>query len=283
MSVIDAHQHFWDPAKAAYPWMEAPTLAPIRRPFAPADLRPLLDAERVDACVFVQCRHDEVETEEQLAATIDHPWIVGVVGWVDLEASDVADRIARLRALPAGERLVGIRHIVHDEADEGWLVRPAVIRGLKAVAAAGLTYDLLVRARELPSAIEAVRAVPHGRFILDHAAKPPIAQGWDARWAAGLAELSRESNVWCKLSGLVTEASWSSWTSNDLAPVCRHVIDAFGPERIIYGSDWPVCLIAAPYAAVKAAFDRAIESFTTAERAAAFGDNAIAAYQLVVK
>jgi L-fuconolactonase len=280
MTVVDAHQHFWDPAKAAYPWMDAPELAPIRRPFVPSDLRPLLDAEAVDACVFVQCRHDEAETEEQLAATLAYPWIVGVVGWVDLEAPDVADRIARLRARPGGGRLVGVRHIVHDEADADWLTRPAVIRGLKEVAAAGLAYDLLVRTRELPAAIAAVRAVSDGRFILDHAAKPPIARGWDPDWATRIGELAREPNVSCKLSGLVTEASWASWSVADLAPACGRVIEAFGPERLIYGSDWPVCLLAASYSRVKAAFDQTISGLSPTERAAVLGGNAITTYRL---
>mgnify|MGYP006275012711 CR=1 FL=1 len=280
MRTIDAHQHFWDPSRASYPWMEAPALAPIRRPFAPADLRPLLDAEGIEGCVFVQCRHDEEETAEQLAATLANPWIAGVVGWVDLEAPDVDARIARLRALPGGARLVGIRHIVHDEPDAGWLARPAVIGGLRRVAAAGLAYDLLVRARELPAAIAAVRAVPECRFVLDHAAKPPIARGWDPEWAERVATLARAPNVACKLSGLVTEASWASWTQGDLAPACRHVIDAFGPARLIYGSDWPVCLLAAPYARVKEAFERAIAGVSADERAAMLGGNAIAAYRL---
>ena len=280
MRTIDAHQHFWDPSRASYPWMEAPALAPIRRPFAPADLRPLLDAEGIDGCIFVQCRHDEEETAEQLAATREHPWIAGVVGWVDLEAPDVDARIARLRALPGGERLVGIRHIVHDEPDPGWLARPAVIGGLRRVAAAGLAYDLLVRARELPAAIAAVRAVPEGRFVLDQAAKPPIARGWDAEWAQRVAMIAREPNVHCKLSGLVTEASWGTWTKDDLAPAFCHVVDVFGPGRLLYGSDWPVCLLAAPYARVKAAFEHAIGGLSPAERAAVRGGNAIAAYRL---
>jgi len=280
MRTIDAHQHFWDPSRASYPWMEAPALERIRRPFTPPDLRPLLDAEEIDGCVFVQCRHDEDETAEQLAATLAYPWIAGVVGWVDLESPDVDSRIARLRALPGGERLVGIRHIVHDEPDPGWLERPAVLRGLRCVAAAGLAYDLLVRGRELPAAITAVRAVPECRFVLDHAAKPPIACGWDPLWAERMATLARAPNLACKLSGLVTEASWTSWTEDDLAPACRYVIDAFGPRRLIYGSDWPVCLLAAPYARVKAAFDRAIAGVSGDDRAAMLGGNAIAVYRL---
>lgn len=280
MTIVDAHQHFWDPTSASYPWMEVPALAPIRRPFSPSDLRPLLDAEAIDACVFVQCRHDETETEEQLAATLSYPWVAGVVGWVDLAAPDVAERIARLRAMPGGNRLVGIRHIVHDEPDPAWLVLPAVIRGLKAVAAAGLAYDLLVRARELPAAILAARAIPDGRFILDHAAKPPIAQGWDPVWAMRIEELAREPNVFCKLSGLVTEAAWTSWSPADLAPACRFTLSAFGPGRILYGSDWPVCLLAASYAQVKAVFDGTIAGLSQTERAAVLGGNAIAAYRL---
>jgi L-fuconolactonase len=280
MIAVDAHQHFWNPTSAVYPWMETKEFAHIRRVFAPTDLRPLLDAAGIQVSVFVQCRHDEAETEEQLAATLSHPWIAGVVGWVNLEASDVADRIARLRAMPGGDRLVGIRHIVHDEPDPGWLERPAVIRGLKAVAAAGLAYDLLVRSRELPAAIAAVRAVPDGRFVLDHAAKPPIARGWDPIWAARLEEVAREPNVLCKLSGLVTEADWTSWRYADLERSCRLAIMSFGPKRLMYGSDWPVCLLAASYAQVKTTFDEAVAGFSQTERAAVMGGNASAFYQL---
>lgn len=279
--MIDSHQHFWDPTRASYPWMLAPELAPIRRPFGPLDLRPLLDAEGVDASIFVQCRHDEAETEAQLAACLQHPWIAGVVGWIDLERPDVADRIARLQGLPGGHRLVGIRHLVHDEADPQWLMRPGVIRGLKAVARSGLAYDLLVRTRELPAALAAVRAVPEGRFVLDHLAKPPISQGWDPLWAARVRELAAEPNVWCKVSGLVTEASWTSWSHDDLAPVLRLALDRFGPGRLMFGSDWPVCLLAASYARTKAAFDQALQGLTDAERWAMCGGNAAAAYRLL--
>ena len=280
MTTVDAHQHFWDPTKAVYPWMEADELAPIRRPFSPLDLRPLLNEEGLDVSIFVQCRHDENETAEQLALTLIHPWIAGIVGWVDLEAPNISERIARLQSLPGGSRLVGVRHIVHDEPDPNWLAQPSVISGLRAIAEAGLAFDLLVRARELPAAIKAVRAVPYGRFVLDHMAKPPFKRGWDPFWAARFKELAEEPNVSCKISGLVTEAVWNSWTVEDFMPACELAIESFGSKRLIYGSDWPVCLLAASYGQVKALFDKAVVKFSEIDRAAVLGGNAINTYRL---
>lgn len=269
MPVIDAHHHFWDPGRADYPWMAAPDFAPLRRPFGPADLAPLLAAHGVDATIVVQCRSSVAETEEMLAAAAAHPFIAGVVGWVDLTASDVGATLDRLKA-PA---LVGIRHQVHNEVDADWLSRPDVRRGLGAVFARDLAFDLLVRTRELPAAIAAARALPQGRFILDHLAKPPIATGFDTVWAERLAGLAACPNVWCKISGLVTEADWQDWDIDRLRPVVEHAATVFGPKRLIFGSDWPVCLLAAEYGAVKQVADALLPP-------AAFGANAIAAYRL---
>ena len=180
--VIDAHQHFWDPARADYPWMAAPELAPIRRAFGPADLAPLLTANGIDASIVVQCRSSLAETEEFLAVAHATPSVIGVVGWADLTDAGLGDTLDRLRTLPAGAKLVGIRHQVHDEADPDWLLRTDVQRGLAALIAHDLAYDFLVRTRELPAAIATARAFPHARFVLDHAAKPQIADGGSDEW-----------------------------------------------------------------------------------------------------
>lgn len=267
--VIDAHHHFWDPGRADYPWMAAPELAPIRRPFGPDDLQPLLTAHGVDATVVVQCRSSTAETEEMLAAAADHPFVAGVVGWVELTAPDVGATLDRLKT----PKLVGIRHQVHDEVDADWLSRPDVRRGLAEVFARGLAFDLLVRSRELPAAIATARALPQGRFVLDHAAKPPIAAGFDPVWAERLAGLAACPNVWCKISGLVTEADWRDWDVARLRPFVDHAAAVFGPDRLIFGSDWPVCLLAADYGAVRQAADALLPQ-------QAFGANAIAAYRL---
>ncbi|MGQ3071486.1 MAG: amidohydrolase family protein [Ferrovibrionaceae bacterium] len=267
--VIDAHHHFWDPGRAEYPWMAAPELAPIRKPYGPGDLVPLIAAHGIDATILVQCSSSTAETEAMLATAAAHPFIAGVVGWVDLTAADVGARLDRLMA----PKLVGIRHQVHDEGDPAWLSRADVRRGLAAVFARGLAFDLLVRTRELPAAVAAARALPQGRFILDHAAKPPIATGFDDVWAERLAALADCPNVWCKISGLVTEADWHDWDVDRLRPFVEHAVRLFGPGRLIFGSDWPVCLLAAEYGAVKAAAEALLPRD-------AFGANAVAAYRL---
>ena len=247
MLVIDAHHHFWDPARASYPWM-TDALAPIRRRFGPDDLRPLLAANGVDRTILVQTRSSLDETHEFLATAAQHEFIAGVVGWVDLTAPDVAQQLAALRAGPGGAKLVGIRHQVHDEPDPEWLLREDVQRGIAAVGEAGLVYDVLVRTRELPAGLETVERHPGMRFVVDHAAKPRITAGvWDAAWEQALAPMADHPNVSCKLSGLVTEADWKAWTPEQLEPYVQRVLEWFGPERCMFGSDWPVCLLAASY------------------------------------
>ncbi|WP_179039883.1 amidohydrolase [Rhizobium leguminosarum] len=277
--VIDAHQHFWDLSTGDYPWMEADQMKPLRRDFAPSDLLPLMASSGVDATILVQCRHDLAETRDSLAIAHQHNFVAGVVGWVDLPADDTGAQIAALKALPGGRRLVGIRHIVHDEPDADWLRRPAVRRGIAAVFDADLTFDLLVRTRELPAAIELVSHLPEGRFVLDHMAKPSIAPDISTLWENAFRELARFGNVWCKVSGLVTEADWSHWAPADFDPYMKIALDCFGPDRLIFGSDWPVSTLAASYSDVKSIATRltaAAPSF--ADRF--FERNAIDAYNL---
>jgi L-fuconolactonase len=241
--IIDAHHHFWDPAKREYPWM-GDELAAIRRRFAPEDMRPLLADNGVDRTVLVQTVSSIDETREFLETAAATDFIDGVVGWVDLTSATVAETIASL----VSDLLVGVRHQVHDEPDPRWLLREDVQRGIAAVGEAGLAYDLLVRTRELPAALETVRRHPEMTFVIDHAAKPRIAGGaWDAEWEQGMAPFSDERNVACKLSGLVTEADWNSWKPEQLEPYVKRVVGWFGRERCIFGSDWPVCLLAASY------------------------------------
>ncbi|TMC73252.1 MAG: amidohydrolase [Chloroflexi bacterium] len=278
--VVDAHHHFWDPARATYPWM-TDALAPIRRRFGPEDLRPLLAANGVDRTILVQTISSLDETREFLATAARNDFIAGVVGWVDLTA-DVARQLASLRAGPGGAKLVGVRHQVHDESDPEWLARKDVRRGLAAVGKAGLTYDILVRARELPAALAMVRALPDMRFVVDHIAKPPIASGATAEWAARLKPVAAFPNVFVKLSGMVTEADWKRWTVRDLTPYVTRVLEWFGPERCVFGSDWPVCLVAASYPHVIDACGQAIGDIPIADRERIFGGNASELYRLPV-
>jgi L-fuconolactonase len=244
---IDAHHHVWDPAGADYPWM-TDDLAVIRRRFDAGDLRAVTGPAGVTGTVLVQTRSSLDESREFLALAEDTDLILGVVAWVDLTSASVDADIRALKDGPGGRFLVGIRHQVHDEPDPDWLLRADVARGLDAVAGHDLAYDLLLRPRELPAAIRAVERLPGLRFVLDHIAKPPIASGGWEPWASGIAALAAASPA-CrvKLSGMVTEADWAGWTPDDLAPFVRHVIDCFGAERAMIGSDWPVCLLAAPY------------------------------------
>jgi L-fuconolactonase len=279
--IVDAHHHFWDPARADYPWLTE-ELAAIRRPFGPTDLAPLLASTGVDATVLVQTRSSVAETEEFLLIASDTPFVRGVVGWVDLRDDGVGQTIARLRAGPGGDRLVGIRHQVHDEADPDWLDRVDVRRGVAAIGAAGLVYDLLVRARELPAARRLVADLPDVRFVVDHLAKPTISAGEDPAWDAAVATLAGLPNLWWKLSGLITEADWSAWHVSDLQPFVDRVLDVAGPGRLLFGSDWPVCLLAGTYETVTATARQLIDDLSEHERAAILGGTAISLYALGV-
>ena len=277
--IVDAHHHFWDPSRADYPWL-TDDLEPIRRAFGPADLAALASAVDVDATVLVQTRSSLAETEEFLEIAVASPFIRGVVGWVDLTDPAVADAIARVRSGPGGPRLVGIRHQVHDEPDPNWLDRPDVRRGIAAVGRAGLAYDLLVRARELPAAQRLVADLSEVRFVVDHLAKPAIRRGADPAWEAGVAALRGLSNVWWKLSGLVTEADWAAWRPADLRPFVERIFDVAGPDRILFGSDWPVCLLAADYQTVVATARTLVAELSPAELNAVFGATALAVYDI---
>lgn len=273
--MIDAHHHLWDPARRAYPWLAGRALDPIRRPYTVDDLRAVTKAAGVHATVLVQTVPSAEETAEFLAIASAEPLIAGVVGWADLTAPGVADRLAALTG-----PLVGIRHQVEDEPDDEWLLRPAVLAGLRAVASEGLAYDLLVRAAQLPAAASVAARLPELRLVLDHAAKPPIAAGEWEPWASGVAALAAHENVVCKLSGLVTEADWTGWEAGHLRRYVDHVLDVFGPARLLFGSDWPVCELAASYELV---LDTAIAltgSLSDAERLGVFEHNARAVYGL---
>lgn len=276
--IVDAHHHVWDPATADYPWLND-ELAVIRRAFTPTDLVPELEAARIEATILVQTRPSIDETREFLALAEAVPFIGGVVGWVDLTAPTVGDTIAALRAGPGGHHLVGFRHQAHDEPDPDWLVRDDVLDGIRAVGAAGLAYDFLLRPRELPAALALARRMPDIRFVIDHLAKPPIASGESEPWRRRLAPFSELEHVACKVSGLVTEADWGAWTPADLQPYVDHALDVFGPGRLVFGSDWPVCLLAASYGQVVDAARATLESLTDSERAAVFGENARRIYR----
>ena len=278
---VDAHHHLWDPSRGEYPWMSG-EFAPLRRTYAPRHLAPELAAHQVQATVVVQVRADVSETRDLLELATRHRFIAGVVGWADLTSPHVAEQLAALRAGPGGPHLVGVRHNAQDEPDPQWLQRADVRRGLDAVAEAGLVFDLEVGPRELAAAARVAASHPDLRFVLDHLGKPPIAAGAPGEWRRGFADVAARGNVWCKLSGLVTEADWAAWTVADLVPYVREAVDRFGVSRLLFGSDWPVCELAASYGQVLNAARQALTAVDLTETSQIFGPNALAAYRLPV-
>ena len=276
---VDAHQHFWDPARAKYPWM-TDDLARIRRRFGPEDLRPLLAERGVDHTVVVQARSSLEETRELLTLAAATDFVAGVVGWVDLTDPAVGRTLHALQSSAAGAKLVGIRHQVHDEPDPDWLLRGDVRRGLRAVGDAGLAYDLLVRPRELRAAVQTAGEFPEMRFVIDHIAKPPIRGGDDRAWATAMASAGPIGNVYCKLSGMITEADWATWRPDAFVPYVRRVVEWFGVDRLMFGSDWPVCLLAGSYGRVMDALLYCLGDLPVDARAKIFGANAIGFYRL---
>ncbi len=279
MSRVDAHHHVWDLSVREQSWMVGSAMDPIRRNFLVDDLAPLAAAADVTQTVLVQTVGVAAETPEFLEVAASNDLVAGVVGWVDLTVDDVADALAGLKNRPDGEWLKGIRHQVHDEEDVRWLCRSDVRAGLAAIAEAGLVYDLLTKTPHLPAAVETVVALPELSFVVDHISKPVI--GGDLEpWASGVRALASFPNVSCKLSGMVTEASWTGWKVSDLQPYVDVVLDAFGPERVMFGSDWPVCLLAASYTDVVQAAVELTSGLSTSERDAVFGNTARRVYNL---
>ncbi|MFE7900972.1 amidohydrolase family protein [Streptomyces sp. NPDC057424] len=249
MTVVDAHHHVWDLSVRDQDWITGPELLPLRRDFAMNHLEPEARAAGVARTVLVQTITVPEETPELLALAAEHDLIAGVVGWTDLTHPGITDELARLRALPGGRYLKGIRHQVQGEPDPEWLLSPDVRRGLAAVADAGLVYDLVVLPHQLPACVRAAASLPGLTFVLDHLGKPPVASGALEPWATGLRALAALPNTVAKLSGLVTEADLTSWTAEDLRPYADVALEAFGPGRLMYGSDWPVSTLAVTYGA----------------------------------
>ena len=273
LAVVDAHHHLWDPAARHHPFLDRPGLEPLRRPFTVPDLVAAA-GPAVAATVVVQTVSSTAETTDLLAVAHGPGPVAGVVGWVDLTAPDLADR------LPDDPLLVGVRHQVEDEADPGWLGRPAVRRGLVALGARGLVYDLLVRGPQRAAALDAARDLDGVTFVVDHAGKPGIAAGEWTPWARWIEAMAALPHVVCKLSGLVTEADQDSWDVADLRPYAEHVLDRFGADRVLAGSDWPVCELAGSYRRVTAALTELLGTAGADERAAVLGGTARRVYGL---
>ena len=277
---VDAHHHVWDLGVRDQPWTAA--LAPLRRSFGIADLRPSLEGAGVGTTVLVQTITVPEETPELLALAVAEPLVAGVVGWVRLDSPGITDSLAELRELPGGQALVGIRHQVQQEPDPRWLCRPQVRAGLAAVGAAGLAYDLLVTADQLPAAIETVRALPEVRFVLDHAGNPPVDPAAEAGWRRDVAVLAEAENTTVKLSGLLTRAYPGPLPAQWLRSWVDELLSGFGPHRMMFGSDWPVCTLTSSYGDVFRTAREATAALSAAEQRALFAGTATLFYGLSV-
>jgi L-fuconolactonase len=283
--MVDAHHHVWDLAAHAQPWLELPGHEPLLRNYSEADLRPLASAAGVVATVVVQTVIDPAETPELLAVAAASDLIAGVVGWTDLQSPDVDDLLAALQERPGGHLLRGIRHPVLVETDPDWLRRPAVLAGLSAVGAAGLCYDIVITADLLPAATEAAAASPGLTFVLDHLGNPRIGPRPDELWMSGIRAMAALPNAVCKLSGVLSEPPHEQDAAagddvSHLIPYYEIVLAAFGPDRMMFGSDWPVCTLSASYADVVGAALALTSGLSPIERTAIFGGTARRIYGL---
>jgi L-fuconolactonase len=274
---LDAHQHFWHYQPARDQWI-TPEMGVLRRDFLPEHLAPLLAANGVDGCIAVQADQSEAETQFLLDLAREHPFVRGVVGWVNLRAPDVDERLDHFAADP---HFRGVRHLVQGEPNDEFLLEPEVMRGIAALAPRGLTFDLLLVPRQLRAAARLAALLPEQRFVLDHLAKPLIKAGVLEPWASDFAALAAQPNVSCKLSGLITEADWGAWKPGDLRRYLDVAVETFGVERLLWGSDWPVCLLAGSYQDVREVIAEYLVRASVDERAAIFGGNAMACYGIV--
>lgn len=275
---IDAHQHFWTYNEKEFAWIDD-SMAPLQRNFTPEDLEPELKRNKIDVCIAVQTRQTLEETHYLLDLAAKHPIIAGVVGWVDLRSPEVH---SQLKALATNPKLVGIRHIVQAEPDDRFLLQPDFLRGIAHLEEFNFAYDILIYPKHLPAAIEFVERFPRHRFVLDHLAKPLIKDKIFEPWTQQICELANFPNVYCKLSGMVTEAHWINWKADDLTRYMDIAMAAFGPDRLMYGSDWPVCLVAAPYSRVFEAVKNYVTTRAPNSLEAILGENAARFWRLKI-
>lgn len=282
MAAIDAHQHFWRLDQTApfdYAWLDAPQNAPIRRDFLPEHLKPHLRATGVERTIFVQAQHHLAENRWALELADQHEFIAGVVGWVDLASPECEHQLLEFKDRP---KFVGVRHITQDEPDDDFIVRPDVLRGLRTLEKHSVPFDLLFYVKHLRHAVTLAEELPELPMVIDHLAKPHIRQHQMDDWLPHFRAAAKHDNIYCKLSGMVTEADWKRWTVADLKPYVQTALELFGPERLMYGSDWPVCELAAGYEKVFSALKEALGPLSDSESAAIFGGTAARFYKLPV-
>jgi len=273
MMRIDAHQHFWNYEARRHSWI-GEDMKIIRQDFLPDDLKPILLENNMDGCISVQADQTEMETEFLIELSIAHPFIKGIVAWVDLQSKGVGDRLAYFSKTKI---IRGFRHIVQSEP-QGFMLRPDFLGGIGLLEKFNFTYDILVREFQLPEVLSLVTLFPNQKFILDHIGKPDIRFSASNIWRDSIQELGRRENVFCKLSGMVTETNFHQWTKEEFYPYLDWVLKCFGIHRLVFGSDWPVCLVSAPYSEVLSIIESYFSSFTSSEKEALWGTNAIQFY-----
>jgi len=274
--LVDSHQHFWQVGKFDYPWM-TPAVEVLCQDYLPPTLEPLLKRSGVEQTILVQASNSLAETRWLLSLADQYPFIAGVVGWVGLTAADVGRQLDELVAHP---KFKGVRHLVESEPADDWLIQESVLKGLRTLSAYGVSYDLLVHTRHLKYAKIVAESCPELRLVIDHMAKPPIARHELTEWAREIKKLAAHSNVWCKLSGLVTEANWANWRVGDLKPFTDTALKYFGPQRMMFGSDWPVCLLAASYERALETFQLLLAELSEEDRNSIFANNATTFYRI---
>lgn len=274
--IIDAHHHLWLYTQEEYGWMDD-SMHVLKRDYLPEDLDLELQGSGISGTVVVQARQSLEETRCLLEQSDKYSFIKGVVGWLDLRSPELKDKLEEFAVHP---KLVGLRHVLHDEPDDDFMLRPAFMNGIAQLEAHDMSYDLLVFPRHLRQTIELVKAFPNQRFVLDHLGKPLIKAGIMEPWKTDIIQLAAYPHIWCKLSGMVTEANWENWSYEELFPYMEVVLEAFGPERIILGSDWPVCRLAGEYSEVMSMVLKFIESMDERDQAKIMYQNAIDCYQL---
>jgi len=274
--MIDSHQHFWQVGRFDYPWMTS-DLGILYRDYLPHDFAPILRTNGVEKTVLVQASNSVAESRWLLNLAAENSFIAGVVGWVDLMSREID---AQLDELTVNPKFKGVRHLVESEPQDDWLVQPAVLSGLKRLATYGLSYDLLVHTRHLKYVPQVAESCPGLAFVIDHLAKPPIAKNEIKEWSEALKSLASYPNIHCKMSGLVTEANWTSWQTDDLRPYVEFALESFGVDRLMFGSDYPVCLLAASYDRVLESFQEILTNLSAVDREKIFSKNAANFYRL---
>jgi len=273
---IDSHQHFWKYEPVKHSWIDD-DMTVIQNDFFPADLKQIYDNTGIDGCVAVQADQKEEETNFLLELANKNDFIKGIVGWVDLRADNLEER---LKHYAQYDKIKGFRHVVQDEPDANFIIGEQFKKGVSLLQSYGFAYDILIFPNQLPASLKLIETLPEHRFVIDHIAKPHIKAGKITEWETNMRKIAAHKNVYCKVSGMVTEADWKKWKYEDFAPYLDIVFDAFGTDRIMYGSDWPVCLLGGSYEKVKSIIDQYIEKFSSEEQQKIMGGNAIAFYQL---